>query len=246
MLRIAHCFLILLTRLFCFYKKKFTLPLNRSRKSTFTYTRKKITKLPYSPDKKEVCLKKHLIENICFSSIQSTTNSSFRLSSPPIQIPQIPPYKKSLTTVVNPSPPRIPEIPAYKPRKSNDWEPKPSEGEFQLQLPPGASPDWAKRLKATESTAVHRSVDCIPNKVTQSDSFGKDKNNCTSGFFQELIPPPESDLKPAPSWTNVATRTESTNSSSGVSVKTPSDEDAKGKNFCKNFFFLFNLKLKNV
>lgn len=70
---------------------------------------------------------------------------------------------------MTPSPPRIPEIPPYNPKKSNDWQPTPADNsnqEFhQLQLPHGVSPDWMRRLKTNEPSVIHRSVDCIANKV---------------------------------------------------------------------------------
>lgn len=70
--------------------------------------------------------------------------------------------------MVNPSPPKISEIPAFKPRKSKDWEPNPTppSDEYQLQLPPTANPEWVKRLKGADSSVIHRSVDCIANKVS--------------------------------------------------------------------------------
>lgn len=83
-------------------------------------------------------------------------------------IPEIPPFKKPQPKpVVNPSPPKIPEIPAFKPRKSKDWEPNQmtASDEHQLQLPT-ANPEWAKRLKGADTSGIHRSVDCIANKVS--------------------------------------------------------------------------------
>lgn len=37
--------------------------------------------------------------------------------------------------------------------------------EHQLQLPAAANPEWARRLKGADSSVIHRSVDCIANKV---------------------------------------------------------------------------------
>lgn len=113
---------------------------------------------------------------ICYVFLPSrpSTSASFRVASQPIKILEIPPYRKSQlnqnpTAVVNPSPPRIQEIPPYRSRKSNDWQPIPvdnSNSEFQQsQLPHGASPEWVRRLKSADPTTIHRSVDCIANKV---------------------------------------------------------------------------------
>lgn len=98
------------------------------------------------------------------------------MASQPVKILEIPPYRKAqagqnLTAIVNPSPPRIQEIPAFKPpAKRNDWQPVPvdnSNSEFQqLQLPQGASPDWVRRLKNADPAVIHRSIDCIANKVS--------------------------------------------------------------------------------
>lgn len=93
-----------------------------------------------------------------------------RVNSPPIHIPEIPPFKKPQPKpIVSPSPPKIPEIPAFKPRKSKDWEPNqmPPTEEHQLQLPAAANPEWARRLKGADASVIHRSVDCIANKVIE-------------------------------------------------------------------------------
>lgn len=103
-----------------------------------------------------------------------SSSSSLRVTSPPMLIPEIPPFKKPQPKpIVNPSPPKIPEIPAFKPRKSKDWEPNQmtaSSDEHQLQLPTAAAaanPEWARRLKGADSSVIHRSVDCIANKVSR-------------------------------------------------------------------------------
>lgn len=44
-------------------------------------------------------------------------------------------------------------------------------------------------------------------------------------------------MKPAPSWTNVAQRTETGTNSGRPSLKTPVDEDVKGK-FLQNILFM--------
>lgn len=131
-----------------------------------------------------MCVKKRNrfgIPNLLFCSNENlisvgrpSTSASFRVASRPIKILEIPPYRKSQaaqnpTAIVNPSPPRIQEIPPYRSRKSNDWQPTPvdnSNSEFQqLQLPQGASPEWVRRLKHADPSVIHRSVDCIANKV---------------------------------------------------------------------------------
>lgn len=90
-----------------------------------------------------------------------------RVNSPPIHIPEIPPFKKpQQKQIVNPSPPKLPEIPAFKPKNTKDWETNqmPPSDDHQLQLPT-ANPEWARRLKGADSSVIHRSVDCIANKV---------------------------------------------------------------------------------
>lgn len=133
------------------------------------------------------------------------------------------------TAIVNPSPPRIPDIPAYKSRKSSDWQPTPidnSNQEFQqLHLPAAVNSDLLRRLKNSESTSVHRSIDCI---VAGTKKEG------------HIIAAETNPLKIAPSWTNVAQRSESitsTNSvNAGASKKSSIDDEAKGE--FNQFFFL--------
>ena len=130
-------------------------------------------------------------------------------SSQPIQIPEIPPFRKhenqhsnypappvtssQSTKSMSVSPPKISEIPPFsKQRRSKDYvqteqnlhDQDGSHPEHQLTI--GAhGAEWTRRLKVAEQSPIHRSVDCIVSKDlgTSSDS--------------EL-------LKPAPSWTNVA------------------------------------------
>lgn len=124
----------------------------------------------------------YLFYLIQYSIVRPSTSASFRVSSQPIKILEIPPYRKSqlnqnLSDVVNPSPPCIQEIPPFRPRKSNDWQPTSvdnSNSEFQqLQLPHGACPEWVRRLKHVDPLVIHRSVDNIANKVDNqySDVF---------------------------------------------------------------------------
>lgn len=158
-----------------------------------------------------------------------------RTSSQPIQIPEIPPFKKrenqhsnypplaltsasppqtSTTLSTSMSPPKISEIPPFKPRKSKDLTPSDVQPltssssshresqdstissmvgqipEHQITIGPTGGAEWAKKLKVAEQSPIHRSTDCIVSKQelgTSSDS--------------EL-------LKPAPSWSNVALKTE--------------------------------------
>lgn len=133
-----------------------------------------------------------------------------KATSPPIQIPEIPPFRKSEyqhsnyppfkpsspnTQSTSVSPPRIPEIPQYKKRSSKDLvhsEHSSHDGshpEHQVTIGPSGGAEWMRRLKVAEQSPIHRSTDCIVSKDlgTSSDS--------------EL-------LKPAPSWTNVALKSE--------------------------------------
>lgn len=151
-----------------------------------------------------------------FCSSTSTSSSTHQtvpsraVSTQPIQIPEIPPFRKhenqhsnypplpchiSQSTSVSASPPRIPEIPPFsKQRKSKDFvhtEQHSQDGshpEHQLTIGPSGGAEWTRRLKVAEQSPIHRSTDCIISKDlgTSSDS--------------EL-------LKPAPSWTNVALKT---------------------------------------
>lgn len=76
-----------------------------------------------------------------------------------------------------------------------------------MTISPMSGAEWAKRLKGVEAS-YHRSTDCITKElVVSSDS--------------EL-------LKGAPSWTDVALRVEPGTTTSAPSVKTPTEEEAKG------------------
>lgn len=154
-------------------------------------------------------------------------------STNPIQIPEIPPFRKNINqhqqqtnlsssqnpiaqshAIINPSAPKIHELqhPHYKPRKSTEWTP-PTEHHpehHHLTITPLAGAEWAKRLKG-ESLNLHRSTDCITKELAVSSD-------------SEL-------LKAAPSWTDVALRQEPNTSNSAPSVKTPSDEESKGNYF---------------
>lgn len=148
-----------------------------------------------------------------------------------MKVLEIPAYRKNQlnqnpTAIVNPSPPRISEIPAFKPRKSNDWQPTPidnSNQEFQqLHLPAAMNSDLVRRLKNSEPT-VHRSIDCI---------VGGNKTDQVTA---------EPAMKVAPSWTNVAQRSESISSTTGAvqsagSKKSSIDDETKGKLNSKSTF----------
>lgn len=105
---------------------------------------------------------------------------------------------------------------------SSDWQPVPmdnSNQEFQqLQLPLAANSEWVRRLKNADPTTVHRSTDCI---VTGTKAEAN------------VVHADAEPLKVAPSWTNVAQRSESISSTSGVqasaSKKSSIDDEAKGK-----------------
>ena len=150
-------------------------------------------------------------------------------SSQPIQIPEIPPFKKrdnqhsnypplpvasqspqtTGSTSISMTPPHITEIPPFKSRKSSDYthehhhhdEHRESQDsnsalpEHQLTIGPSGGAEWMRRLKVAEQSPIHRSTDCILSKelATSSDS--------------EM-------LKPAPSLTNVALKSDSTPESS--------------------------------
>lgn len=129
-----------------------------------------------------------------------------RTASQPVQIPEIPPFRKhggqhsnypphqpniQTPPSTSVSPPKLSEIPPFKQRKSKDFvqsEQSSQDGghpEHQLTIGPTGGAEWMKRLKVAEHSPIHRSTDCIVSKDsgTSSDS--------------EL-------LKPAPSWTNIA------------------------------------------
>lgn len=149
------------------------------------------------------------------------------MTSQPIKTLEIPPYRKNQqnqnpTAIVNPSPPRISEIPAFKSRKSNDWQPAPIDNSElqQVQIPAAVNSDLVRRIKNSES-AVHRSIDCI---VAGS---------------KDSIPMAEAAIKVAPSWSNVAQRSESISSTTGAaqssgSKKSSIDDEAKGKFYIHN------------
>jgi anoctamin-8 len=166
---------------------------------------------------------------------RTNTNNTTTTASLPIAIPEIPPFRKrdnqhsnypplpgsspqAFTVTASVSPPKIiTEIPPYKPRKSKDLTPT-SEShhqaaassshresqdstigghhEHQITIGPTGGAEWMRRLKVAESSPIHRSTDCIVSSKelgTSSDS--------------EL-------LKPAPSWSNVALKTEQAASTS--------------------------------
>lgn len=163
-----------------------------------------------------------LVHELDFFSSPSATSSSnqsmaasAKPSTPPVQIPEIPPFRRhenqhsnypappsssqfssSQSTVsMSVSPPKISEIPPFnkQQRKSREFvhtEQFSQDGSHpEHQLTIGAhGAEWTRRLKVSEQSPIHRSTDCIVSKDlgTSSDS--------------EL-------LKPAPSWTNVALKT---------------------------------------
>lgn len=164
-----------------------------------------------------------------FSSPTSSSNQSVaapvKTSSPPIQIPEIPPFRKhenqhsnypphptssqfssSQSTVsMSVSPPRVSEIPPFnkQQRKSKESvlnEPLGQDSHPEHQLTIGAhGAEWMKRLKVVETSPIHRSTDCIVSKDlgTSSDS--------------EL-------MKPAPSWSNVALKSDQAGTSKGFNI----------------------------
>lgn len=116
---------------------------------------------------------------------------------------------------MNPSPPRISEIPPFNARKSQEWQPAPapkiSKESNQLTLTQNACPDWVNRLKATNSSTIHRSVDCLPaNKESSATPVGSD--------------PP----KAAPSWIHIPEKSDTFTNPSSPPRKTPTEEETKG------------------
>lgn len=151
--------------------------------------------------------------------------------SQPVQIPEIPPFRRNenqhsnypphpsnsqSTVSMSASPPKISDIPPFqgKPRKSREYvhtEQLSQDGshpEHQLTIGPSGGAEWTRRLKVAEASPIHRSTDCIVSKDlgTSSDS--------------EL-------LKPAPSWSNVALKTEQ----AGTSKSCTTVRDFSYKNF---------------
>lgn len=130
--------------------------------------------------------------------------------------------KNNPTAVVNPSPPRIPEIPAFNARKSHEWQPTPapkmSKESNQMSLTQNACPDWVHRLKATNSSTIHRSVDCLPaNKESTVTPVGSD--------------PP----KAAPSWIHIPEKSDTFSNPSSPPRKTPTEDETKGTGILSTF-----------
>ncbi|XP_055687333.1 anoctamin-8 isoform X4 [Lutzomyia longipalpis] len=126
-----------------------------------------------------------------------------KTASQPIQIPEIPPFRKPSTSSLSQTPPqrfsvsdvkssptKIPEIPPFKPRKSAEMTPPATATSTSGESPHVGVPDWARRLKVAETSPIHRSTDCIAAKELHP---GTDS--------------PEQVLKNAPSWSSVAVRT---------------------------------------
>ncbi|XP_037911373.1 anoctamin-8 isoform X2 [Hermetia illucens] len=177
---------------------------------------------------------RNLSSNANLHAFSGASSSAMALSQSikGMHIPEIPPFRKksydepptvsspSSSDIVkkirkNSSPPKIFEIPPYKPRKSTEWTPQPSHGEYNANLLPTHGPEWMKRLKGADSSTIHRSIDCIASKELASNS--------------------EPDiLKPAPSWSNVATTStaittkaepSSSGSTSSSAQKSPTTDD---------------------
>lgn len=144
-----------------------------------------------------------------------------------MKVLEIPAYRKNQlaqnATAGTASSSRLPEIPAFKSRNSNDWQPTPidnSNQEFQqMQLPSAVNSDLLRRLKSSDAAAhVRRSIDCIAAQAKASDG---------SASAAEATPTGTS------SWSNVAQRSESLTSNSGVGVgsskKSSIDDETKGE-----------------
>lgn len=155
-----------------------------------------------------------------------------------MKILEIPPYRKNQinpnpTAIVNPSPPRATDIPPFRTKKSsNDWQPAPIDNtELQpVQIPAAVNSDLVRRLKNSEAT-VHRSTDCI---VAGGGGSGGSRNGSTAESA--------STMKVAPSWSNVAQRSESISSQTGTTIAAPSggskkasiDDETKGIFYCSS------------
>lgn len=156
-----------------------------------------------------------------------------------MKILEIPPYRKNQinqnpTAIVNPSPPRVSDIPPYRTKKaSNDWQPSPIDNtELQpVQIPAAVNSDLIRRLKNSEAN-VHRSSDCI---------VAGGGNGTRSGRGSTSEAP--TTMKVAPSWSNVAQRSESISSTTGApsvlsqpggSKKASIDDETKGRIIFKN------------
>ncbi|XP_065084243.1 anoctamin-8 isoform X2 [Ochlerotatus camptorhynchus] len=161
-------------------------------------------------------------------SINLGETMSPRISSQPIQIPEIPPFRKQAHSTMhspvnqspqnvssaNASPPRIPEIPPFRPRiKSKEWMPNIEHTEHHLTIGPSGGAEWAKRLKAADPSIIHRSTDCIVAK----------QQELATGSDSEL-------LKGAPSWSNMAPKPaieQRGTSTTAPPVKAQTEEEAK-------------------
>lgn len=141
-----------------------------------------------------------------------------------MKILEIPAYRKNQlaqnATAGAASSNRVPDIPAFKSRKSNDWQPTPIDNtnqDFQqMQLPGAVNSDLLRRLKGSDH--VRRSIDSIAAQTKASEA---------SASIAESTPTATS------SWSNVAQRSESLTSNSGVGVgsskKSSIDDETKGK-----------------
>lgn len=156
-----------------------------------------------------------------------STSASFRVSSQPMKALDIPPYRKNqLVHQPSASPPpssKVSEIPAFKTRKSNDWQPTSIDStnpDFQqMQLPSAVSSDLLRRLKNSDPTEhVRRSIDSIAAQA---------KADANASSAAGSTPTATS------SWSNVAQRSESLTSNSGVglssSKKASIDDETKGE-----------------
>lgn len=150
-----------------------------------------------------------------------------------MKILEIPPYRKNQfnqnpTAIVNPSPPRGSDIPPFRSKKSNDWQPAPIDNsELQpVHIPAAINSDLVRRLKNSETT-VHRSVDCIAAGKTERATN-------------------EAAIKVAPSWSNVAQRSESITSTTGTvqsggSKKASIDDETKGNSSFSIFYYKYTI-----
>lgn len=129
----------------------------------------------------------------------TTTNTTSGISPPKI-IADIPPFKSRKSKDLTPTSESQLAAASSSSSSSQHRESQDSTHqvpEHQITIGPTGGVEWMRRLKVAEQSPIHRSTDCIASKDlgTSSDS--------------EL-------LKPAPSWSNVALKTEQVASTSEI------------------------------
>ncbi|XP_069962838.1 anoctamin-8 isoform X3 [Bactrocera oleae] len=144
------------------------------------------------------------------ASLSSASTLALNTIRQPIQISEIPPFRKKSSDsadqtgssassspqhskhplistpppMIQHQPTKIPEIPPYKQRKISAESATHINMSDKLMLKAHA-PEWMSRLKVSDNINLHRSIDCIAKELQSSTD--------TTDI-----------LKPAPSWSNVA------------------------------------------